>query len=111
MFTQNGRRKKFIFIELGFSMTSRDASNAHARSCTIRDVSLTSRHRRMNFDFLPDSLSQHLPTQPWAQLIVGLFALFVIAEFVQWVIARVLLRIAHRLLVLAGHAAWDRAFI
>ncbi|WP_250535386.1 mechanosensitive ion channel domain-containing protein [Caballeronia sp. AZ10_KS36] len=65
----------------------------------------------MNLDWLPDTLSRHLPTQPWAQLLLGLAALLVIAEFAQWVIARVLLRIAHRLLVLAGHAAWDQAFI
>ena len=65
----------------------------------------------MNFPFLPDAWQQHLPTQPWAQLVLGLAILIVIAEFAQWVVARVLLRIAHRLLVLAGHTAWDKAFI
>lgn len=63
----------------------------------------------MNFDALPDQLQQHLPTHPWAQFAVGLLALVVVALFAQWVVARIVLYFAHRLLVLAGHEAWDEA--
>ncbi|GAB5095212.1 mechanosensitive ion channel [Caballeronia sp. LP006] len=65
----------------------------------------------MNLDFLPDQLQQHLPTHPWAQLVFGIVMLALVALFVQWVVARIVLVIAHRLLVLAGHTAWDQAFI
>jgi miniconductance mechanosensitive channel len=65
----------------------------------------------MNFDFLPDQLQQHMPTHPWAQFGLGLLMLALLALFLQWVVARIVLRIAHRLLVLAGHTAWDQAFI
>lgn len=65
----------------------------------------------MNFDFLPDPLPQQLAAHPWAQLVAGLVMLALIALFVQWVVARIVLGIAHRLLVLAGHEKWDRAFI
>ncbi|KMQ80901.1 Small-conductance mechanosensitive channel [Candidatus Burkholderia pumila] len=65
----------------------------------------------MNLDLLPDALQQHWPTHPWAQFAVGILALALVALFLQWVVARIVLRIAHRLLVLAGHTAWDQAFI
>lgn len=65
----------------------------------------------MIFDFLPDQLQRLLPAHPWAQLALALAMLALVALFVQWVVARIVLRIAHRLLVLAGHTAWDQGFI
>jgi miniconductance mechanosensitive channel len=65
----------------------------------------------MNFDFLPDPLPHLLAAHPWAQLLAGLVALALIALFLQWVVARIVLYVAHRLLVLAGHQKWDAAFI
>jgi miniconductance mechanosensitive channel len=64
---------------------------------------------RMNLDVLADQLQQHLPTHPWAQFAVGLLALVAVALFAQWVVAWIVLYFAHRLLVLAGHGAWDEA--
>ena len=40
---------------------------------------------------------------------IGIGVLVLTALFVQWVVARVVLLLAHRLLVLTGHDDWDKA--
>ena len=64
---------------------------------------------RMNLDTLLDSLQQHYPTQHWAQFALGVLTLVLSALFAQWVVARIVLYLAHRLLVLTGREAWDKA--
>lgn len=51
----------------------------------------------------------HLPEHPWQQTVIGLVVLGLVALFCQWGVARLVLRIAHRVLVLAGHRNWDQA--
>jgi miniconductance mechanosensitive channel len=64
---------------------------------------------RMNLDALYDQLQAHYPTHHWAQFALGLLALVLAALFAQWVVARIVLYLAHRLLVASGRSAWDRA--
>jgi miniconductance mechanosensitive channel len=64
---------------------------------------------RMNLDALYDQLQAHYPAQHWAQFAIGVLALIVTALFAQWVVARVVLYLAHRLLVATGRSGWDRA--
>jgi miniconductance mechanosensitive channel len=64
---------------------------------------------RMNLDALYDQLQTHYPTQHWAQFALGMLALVVAALFAQWVVARIVLYLAHRLLVATDRGAWDRA--
>jgi miniconductance mechanosensitive channel len=51
----------------------------------------------------------HYPTQYWAQLALGVLALVLAALFAQWVVARLVLYFAHRLLVATENKAWDNA--
>jgi miniconductance mechanosensitive channel len=64
---------------------------------------------RMNLDALYDQLQAHYPAQHWAQFAIGVLALIVTALFAQWVVARIVLYLAHRLLVATGRSGWDRA--
>jgi miniconductance mechanosensitive channel len=68
---------------------------------------------RMNLDNLvdtvTDTLQQHYPTHHWAQLALGMLTLVLAALFAQWVVARIVLYFAHRLLVLTEREAWDKA--
>jgi len=54
-------------------------------------------------------LYAYMPAHPWAQALAGIGTLVLIALFSQWVVARIMLRVAHRLLVLTGRANWDSA--
>jgi miniconductance mechanosensitive channel len=51
----------------------------------------------------------YMPTQPWLQVVVGILLLTLTALVAQWVVARIVLYMAHRLLVLAHRGDWDRA--
>jgi miniconductance mechanosensitive channel len=61
------------------------------------------------YDQFSDQLQAHYPTHHWAQFALGLLALALAALFAQWVVARVVLYLAHRLLVATGRGEWDRA--
>jgi miniconductance mechanosensitive channel len=63
----------------------------------------------MNLDTILDTLQQHYPTHHWAQFALGMLSLVLAALFAQWVVARIVLYFAHRLLVLTEHDAWDKA--
>ena len=63
----------------------------------------------MYLDALYDQLQAHYPAQHWAQFALGILALVVAALFAQWVVARIVLYLAHRLLVATERGAWDRA--
>ncbi len=63
----------------------------------------------MNFDTILDTLQEHYPTHHWAQFALGMLSLVLAALFAQWVVARIVLYFAHRLLVLTEHDAWDKA--
>ncbi len=54
-------------------------------------------------------LDMHLPQQAWAQTLLGVAALLLGALLMQWVVARAVLYLAHRLLVLTGRDDWDQA--
>ncbi|VFR23067.1 Small-conductance mechanosensitive channel [plant metagenome] len=51
----------------------------------------------------------HLPQQPWIQTLLGILALVLGAFAVQWLVARAVLYVAHRLLVLSDKQDWDEA--
>lgn len=55
------------------------------------------------------TLDNYVPDTAWGQTLVGIGVLVLTALFVQWVVARVVLYFAHRLLVLSGREDWDRA--
>jgi miniconductance mechanosensitive channel len=63
----------------------------------------------MNPDALYDQLMAHYPTQHWAQFALGALMLILAALFAQWVVARLVLYFAHRLLVATAHSEWDSA--
>ncbi len=63
----------------------------------------------MDLDAFLDLAAQHYPTRPWAQTLVGVALLALAALFAQWVIARIVLYVTHRLLVLSGHGTWDKS--
>ena len=63
----------------------------------------------MEWEELATELDTYMPHQPWAQTLVGIGVLILTALFVQWVVARVVLLLAHRLLVVSGHEDWDKA--
>ena len=58
---------------------------------------------------LTAQIDTYLPREIWAQTLVGLAVLVLAALFVQWVVARIVLFFAHRLLVLSGRSDWDQA--
>ncbi|OZI45062.1 mechanosensitive ion channel protein MscS [Bordetella genomosp. 5] len=63
----------------------------------------------MQWENLVDVLDHSVPSQPWAQTLVGVGALVLTALFAQWVVARLVLYFAHRLLVATGRDDWDKA--
>lgn len=63
----------------------------------------------MHWEKLVVRLGEYVPTQPWAQTLVGIGALILAALIAQWVGARIVLACAHRLLVLTGREDWDKA--
>ena len=63
----------------------------------------------MQWERLVVRLGEYVPTQPWAQTLVGIGALILTALLAQWVGARIVLICAHRLLVLTGREDWDKA--
>lgn len=63
----------------------------------------------LEWDQLVTKLDNYVPHQAWAQTLVGIAVLALIALFAQWVVARVVLIMAHRLLVASGHKNWDDA--
>ncbi len=65
----------------------------------------------MSFDNLLDLFQRWIPAHRWAQLSLYLLALLVIAAISQWVVARVVSRIAHRLLTLSGRAGWAASMV
>ncbi|QYY30017.1 MULTISPECIES: mechanosensitive ion channel family protein [Cupriavidus] len=65
----------------------------------------------MDFDALPDLLQRYMPTRPWAQNLVYMALLVLVATVAQWVVARVVSRVAHRLLVIARNGHWSRALM
>lgn len=63
----------------------------------------------LEWEELVTQLDVHMPREIWAQTLIGIGALILTALFVQWVVARVVLLLAHRLLVVSGHGDWDKA--
>ncbi|MEN4920321.1 mechanosensitive ion channel domain-containing protein [Achromobacter spanius] len=63
----------------------------------------------LEWEELVTQLDTHLPREAWAQTLIGIGVLILTALFVQWVVARVVLLLAHRLLVVSGHGDWDKA--
>jgi miniconductance mechanosensitive channel len=63
----------------------------------------------MNPDAFFDFVQQHYPTHHWAQFALGVLMLVLAALFAQWVVARIVLHLAHRLLVATEREAWDIA--
>ncbi|MDH0092414.1 mechanosensitive ion channel family protein [Achromobacter mucicolens] len=63
----------------------------------------------LEWEELVTQLDVHMPREIWAQTLIGIGALVLTALFVQWVVARVVLLLAHRLLVVSGHGDWDKA--
>ncbi|MEJ2896657.1 mechanosensitive ion channel family protein [Bordetella avium] len=63
----------------------------------------------MEWQTLANTLDQYTPTQTWAQTLVGIGVLAVVALFTQWVVVRLVLYFAHKLLQAAGHQDWDAA--
>src|SRR3546814_17557129 len=63
----------------------------------------------MEWDRLVLRLGEYVPTQAWAQTLVGVGALVLVALVAQWVGARIVLACAHRLLVLTDRENWDKA--
>lgn len=63
----------------------------------------------LEWEELVTQLDAHMPREIWAQTLIGIGALILTALFVQWVVARVVLLLAHRLLVVSGHGDWDKA--
>ncbi|CAM3716583.1 mechanosensitive ion channel family protein [Bordetella tumulicola] len=62
-----------------------------------------------DWDRLVVRLTQYVPEHPWAQTLVGVVVLVLVALVAQWVGARLILLGAHRLLILTGRADWDKA--
>jgi hypothetical protein len=60
-------------------------------------------------DTVADTVQQHYPTHHWAQFALGMLMLVLAALFAQWVVARIVLYFAHRLLVLTERQAWDKS--
>ncbi len=54
-------------------------------------------------------LYAYMPAHPWARALAGIGVLLFVALLLQWVVARILVRVAHRLLVLTGRENWDNA--
>jgi len=65
----------------------------------------------MKPEVLLDTLTDLLPQHPWAQLALNLGLLALAAVLAQWVVARVVLYLGHRLLDLSGRAAWSKALL
>ena len=63
----------------------------------------------LEWEELVTQLDTHMPREAWAQTLVGIGVLILTALFVQWVVARVVLLLAHRVLVLSGRKDWDQA--
>ena len=63
----------------------------------------------LEWEELVTQIDTHMPREIWAQTLIGIGALILTALFVQWVVARVVLLLAHRLLVVSGHGDWDKA--
>lgn len=63
----------------------------------------------LEWEELVTQLDTHMPREAWAQTLVGIGVLILTALFVQWVVARVVLLLAHRVLVLSGRGDWDQA--
>ncbi len=63
----------------------------------------------MQWQTVAATLDHYTPTQPWAQTLVGVAALALAALFAQWVVARLVLYFAHRLLRASGREDWDQA--
>ncbi|KXJ64387.1 mechanosensitive ion channel protein MscS [Achromobacter xylosoxidans] len=63
----------------------------------------------LEWEELVTQIDTHMPREIWAQTLIGIGALVLTALFVQWVVARVVLLLAHRLLVVSGHGDWDKA--
>lgn len=55
------------------------------------------------------TLGEYVPEQAWAQTLVGIGVLVLTALVAQWVVARIVLYFAHRLLILTGREDWDQA--
>ncbi len=63
----------------------------------------------LEWEELVTQLDAHMPREIWAQTLIGIGVLILTALFVQWVVARVVLLLAHRLLVASGRGDWDKA--
>lgn len=63
----------------------------------------------LDWDRLVIKLGQYVPEQVWAQTLVGVGALVLTALVAQWVVARIVLYLAHRLLIVTGKSDWDEA--
>jgi miniconductance mechanosensitive channel len=63
----------------------------------------------LDFDQIATWMHGYLPDTSWAQSLVGILLLVLVALFAQWVVARIVLLLAHRLLVATGRANWDSA--
>ncbi|WP_313700564.1 mechanosensitive ion channel family protein [Achromobacter sp.] len=63
----------------------------------------------LEWEELVTQLDTHMPREIWAQTLIGVGVLILTALFVQWVVARIVLLLAHRLLVASGRGDWDKA--
>lgn len=63
----------------------------------------------MKFDRLLSSFGMFLSRHGWAQTLLGLVLLGLLAVLARWLVSQVLRHIAQRLFVLGGREDWDRA--
>ncbi|MVW72950.1 mechanosensitive ion channel family protein [Bordetella sp. 15P40C-2] len=63
----------------------------------------------MDWNRLVEQFGDYVPHAPWAQTLVGIGILLLVALIAQWVGARIVLFCAHRLLILTGRKNWDHA--
>lgn len=63
----------------------------------------------MTLDDLSNTLDSYFPQSPWAQTLVSILLVVIVALFAQWVVARLLLYITGRLLRAAGKGDWNEA--
>jgi len=65
----------------------------------------------MSLDALLEMFQRYMPTRPWAQNALFIALLVLVATVAQWLIARVVSRIAHRVLVISGKGRWSKALM
>ncbi|UOF93944.1 MAG: mechanosensitive ion channel [Bordetella sp.] len=64
----------------------------------------------MKWDKLVKDFSNYIPQSDWIQTVLVASTLIAILLFIQWIIARLVLWITNRILVLIGYKEWDAIF-